>query len=133
LGDLLPSNGSPNVDCVTSRMSLLKRCLTMVYSVTIISVFIDNFLISYPFAVHRCTSTKILSLHYTFPGDGLIAVSLQLQITYEVSFSSLIPVLSLFCSCQFRRLDSSLSTTVLYSVAEQSRAKSKSKSKSHCD
>jgi hypothetical protein len=41
------------------------------------------------------------------------------------SLHRLIPFLPLFCKCQFRGLDSALSTAVLYSVA--------SNSKSHCD
>jgi hypothetical protein len=51
LGDLLPSNGCPTVDCVTSRICLLKRCLAKVYSVTIFSVFLYNLIkliISWP-------------------------------------------------------------------------------------
>jgi hypothetical protein len=38
--DLLPSNRSPTVDCVTSRICLRKRCLAMDYSVTIRSPYL---------------------------------------------------------------------------------------------
>jgi hypothetical protein len=46
-----------------------------------------------------------LYTHWSYPGNGFIIVSLSLQITHEV-FHGLIPLLPLFCSCQFRRLDS---------------------------
>jgi hypothetical protein len=62
--------------------------------------------VSTHFTVHRYTRTSVLSLHYSYPGNGFITVSLSLQITHEVLFSSLIPFLTLFCNCQFRRLDS---------------------------
>jgi hypothetical protein len=58
------------------------------------------------FPVHRYTRTRILSLHYSYPASGVTTVSLLLQIRHEVVFPSLIPLLPLFCNCQFRKLDS---------------------------
>jgi hypothetical protein len=58
------------------------------------------------FTVHRCTHIRILSLHYSYPGNGLITVSLSLQITHEVSLHRQILFLQLFCNCKFWRLDS---------------------------
>jgi hypothetical protein len=39
------------------------------------------------FTVHRYTRTRILILHYPYPGNGFITVSLLLQITHEASFA----------------------------------------------
>jgi hypothetical protein len=39
------------------------------------------------FPVHRCTRTRVLSLHLWYPGNGFITVSLLLRITHEVFFS----------------------------------------------
>jgi hypothetical protein len=38
------------------------------------------------FTVHRCTHIWVFSLHYTYPGNWSITVSLSLQITHEVVF-----------------------------------------------
>jgi hypothetical protein len=47
---------------------------------TTLSVFIH-------FPVHRYTSTRLLSLHLSYPGNGFIAVSLSFKITSKVLFS----------------------------------------------
>jgi hypothetical protein len=39
------------------------------------------------FTVHSFTRTRVLSLHYSYPGNGFISVSLSLKITYEDFFS----------------------------------------------
>jgi hypothetical protein len=38
------------------------------------------------FTIHRYTHTRNLSLHYSYPGNGFITVSLSLQITHENLF-----------------------------------------------
>jgi hypothetical protein len=40
------------------------------------------------FTVHRYTRTRVLSLHYSYPSNGFITVSLALQLTHEALFSS---------------------------------------------
>jgi hypothetical protein len=37
--------------------------------------------------VHHCTSTRVLSLHFSSPSNGFMTVSLALQITHEVYFA----------------------------------------------
>jgi hypothetical protein len=44
---------------------------------------------SIQFPVHRYTRTRILSLHYSYPGNGFIADSLSLQIAHDVFFAPL--------------------------------------------
>jgi hypothetical protein len=39
------------------------------------------------FTVHCCTRTRVHSLHKSYPDNGLITVSLSLQIKHEVFFS----------------------------------------------
>jgi hypothetical protein len=64
--------------------------------------------------VHRCTHTRVLSLHWSYPGNGFITVSLSLQIRHVVFFAPPSSPSGPYCA-----------TTVLHLVA--------SKSKSHCD
>jgi hypothetical protein len=65
---------------------------------------IQRYRYSTHFAIHRCTRTRILSHHYSYPGNGLITVSLSLRITYEVFLSSLLTFLPLICSCQLNSI-----------------------------
>jgi hypothetical protein len=65
------------------------------------------------FIIHRCTHTRVLSLHWSYPGNGFTTVSLS-------SFHSLISFLPLFCNCQLNSIPSSYpgrltSQTQLYS------------------
>jgi hypothetical protein len=39
------------------------------------------------FIVHRCTCIRVLRLHQSYPGNGFITVTLQLQTTREVLWS----------------------------------------------
>jgi hypothetical protein len=45
------------------------------------------------FTVHRYTGTRLLSLHWSYPGNVFIIVSLSLQIIHDVLFHRLIPFL----------------------------------------
>jgi hypothetical protein len=53
--------------------------------------------------IHRCTRTRILSLHYSYPCNGFITVSLSLQLTHDVFLVQSNFFLAISCSCQFRR------------------------------
>jgi hypothetical protein len=48
---------------------------------------IQRFRCSTHFTVRRCTRTRILSLHWSYPGNGFITLPLLLQITHGVFFA----------------------------------------------
>jgi hypothetical protein len=48
---------------------------------------IERYRWSTHFTVHHCRHTRVLSLHYSYPVNRFITLSLQLQITHEVFFS----------------------------------------------
>jgi hypothetical protein len=71
------------------------------------------------FPVHRCTRTRILSLHELYPGYRFITVSLALEITCEVFMSQSNSFLAIssqsLLTAISRTRPNSLPTTVLYS------------------
>jgi hypothetical protein len=55
----------------------------------------SELLLIYTLTVHRCTRSRVLSLHYPYLDNGFITVSLPLQITQEVIFSESNPFLAI--------------------------------------
>jgi hypothetical protein len=62
--------------------------------------------------LHRYTRTRVLSLHYAYPGNGFIIVC-HFKSHMKSSLHRLVPFLPLFCNCQFWRLDSLLQRYIL--------------------
>jgi hypothetical protein len=59
----------------------------------------------YTLSVHRCTLTRILCLHYSYPGNGFTTISLSFQHTHDIFLVESNSFLAISCSCQFRRFD----------------------------
>jgi hypothetical protein len=80
---------------------------------------IERYRYSAHFSIHRHTVTKVLSLDYRILTTDLKLSHYHFKSHTESPLRSLIPYLTLFCSCQYRRLDSvqflCLFSNVLYS------------------